>query len=172
MHRIKKVLTFSPCYDAFINTVTANNRVLLQFNIDGGVNWSRLEQLIAEQQPEIFLLCNPENPLGIAWSDDEMERIVGLCNAYHVAIISDEIHMDVVRAKTKTHTLANYFDELKVSSAVISSASKAFNIPALGCSYALIPNSLDRELFLHSLKQKKCPFFGTIPRNVSNHRML
>ncbi|WP_203623642.1 MULTISPECIES: MalY/PatB family protein [unclassified Lacticaseibacillus] len=162
----QKVLTFSPCYDAFINTVTANNRVLVQYNIDAGVDWQTVEQLFAREHPAIFLLCNPHNPLGVAWSDEDMQRIVALCDAYHVAIISDEIHMDVVRKGTQVNTLAKYFHELSVPKAVLTSASKAFNIPALGCSYALLPDALDREQFLFSLKQKNAlssvPYLGML----------
>ena len=150
----QKVLTFTPCYDAFINTVTSNGRTLLQFNIDQGVDWTNLERVFRTEHPAVFLLCNPHNPLGIAWTADDMAQIVELCNAYHVALISDEIHMDVVRKGTVVHTAAACFNALHVPVAVITSASKAFNIPALGCSYALIPNVLDREVFLHSLKQK------------------
>lgn len=162
----EKVLTFSPCYDAFINTVTANNRVLVQYNIDQGVDWQAVEQLFAREHPAIFLLCNPHNPLGVAWSNSDMQRIVGLCDAYHVAIISDEIHMDVVRKGTQVNTLAKYFKELSVPKAVLTSASKAFNIPALGCSYALLPDVLEREQFLFSLKQKNAlssvPYLGML----------
>lgn len=160
------VFTFSPCYDAFINTVTSNERLLIQENIDHGVDWKHVEQVFATEHPSIFLLCNPHNPLGIAWSDADMRRVVALCNAYHVAIISDEIHMDVVRAGTKVNSLAAYFSELSVPVAVITSASKAFNIPALGVSYALIPNVLDREEFLKTLKQKNAlssvPYLGML----------
>ncbi|WP_155286883.1 MalY/PatB family protein [Lacticaseibacillus zhaodongensis] len=162
----QKVLTFSPCYDAFINTVSANNRLLLQFDVDDGVDWAALHRTFAQEHPAVFLLCNPHNPLGIAWTDQDMQKLVALCNAYHVAIISDEIHMDVVRKGTKVHSLAAYFDQLTVQKAVITSASKAFNIPALGVSYALIPDVLDREQFLYSLKKKNAlssvPYLGML----------
>lgn len=160
------VLTFSPCYDAFSNTVISNGRRLTQININRGVDWTDLEVTIMREHPSIFLLCNPHNPLGIAWSDEEMQRIVDLCNAYHIAIISDEIHMDVARGGTVVNSLAKYFSELNVPIAVITSASKSFNIPALGCSYALIPTALDREEFLYALKQKNAlssvPYLGML----------
>lgn len=161
-----KVMTLSPCYDAFINTVVANNRQLIQVNISEGLNFSELEKKFAIEHPKVFLLCNPHNPLGIAWTKEQIKQFVGLCNSYHVALISDEIHLDMVRYGVEMNSVADYFKELSVQTAVLSSASKSFNIPALGCSYALIPNELDRLNFLFSLKQKNAlssvPYLGML----------
>lgn len=161
-----KVLTLSPCYDAFINTVTANDRQLIQFNIDDGLDYSKLEDVFKIEHPKIFLLCNPHNPLGIAWTSLQLEKFVELCNAYHVSLISDEIHLDMLRIGVQPNSIAEYFKRLTVPTAVLSSASKSFNIPALGCSYALIPDEKDRLDFLFALKQKNAlssvPYLGML----------
>lgn len=149
-----KVVTFSPCYDAFINTIEANNRDLVEININQGVDFDKLEHVFQVEHPKVFVLCNPENPLGKVWTKDEMLKIVQLCNAYHVNIISDEIHMDIRRKGIVGTSLASYFKQLIVHSAVITSSTKAFNTPSLIFSYALIPDELDRLLFLHTLKAK------------------
>jgi len=161
-----KVVTLSPCYDAFINTISANDRQLIQLNINNGLDFSELENIFDREHPKIFLLCNPHNPLGIAWSEEQIGKFVELCNAYHVALISDEIHLDMVRMGIKMNSVSEYFHELTVPTAVLSSASKSFNIPALGCSYALIPNEKDRIDFLFALKQKNAlssvPYLGML----------
>ncbi|KRL61645.1 MalY/PatB family protein [Latilactobacillus fuchuensis] len=161
-----KIVTFSPCYDAFINTVTANDRQLVELEITPDVDLQQLEQIFIKEQPQMFLLCNPQNPLGIAWSKVQLKLMVDLCNQYQVAIISDEIHMDVVRKNTEVHSLAEYFKQVTVKGAVITSASKAFNIPALGCSYVLLPDEDVREMFLFTLKQKNAlssvPYLGML----------
>lgn len=160
------VLTLSPCYDAFINTVTANDRRLVQADISNGLDLDVLRQSFIVNKPDIFLLCNPHNPLGYAWTDSQMRSFVDLCNDYRFAVISDEIHMDVLRAGIKGHSLAEYFSILDVNKAVITSASKSFNIPALGCSYALIPDELERQKFLRMLKQENAlssvPYLGML----------
>lgn len=159
-----KVVTFGPCYDAFINTIAANRRKLIQLNVNNGLNIELLETTFKKEHPEVFLLCNPHNPLGITWSDQQMMEMVQLCNSYNVAIISDEIHADILRKWSKFNSLTRYFNELTVHAAVLSSASKTFNIPTLGCSYAIIPEDLDRLQFLNALKQKNAlssvPYLG------------
>lgn len=161
-----KVLTFSPCYDAFINTVYSNHRKLIQMRVDEGLILGDLKEYFIREQPSILLLCNPHNPLGTAWTKSQLKQIIELCNSYHVAIISDEIHMDIVRGGVKATSLAHYFEDITTSCAIITSASKSFNIPALGCSYALIKNEKDRIDFLYSLKQKNAlssvPYLGML----------
>lgn len=160
------IVTFSPCYDAFISTIKANQRRLVQMNIAKGLDFNELEHIFKYEHPAIFLLCNPQNPLGIVWTDEQMQKIVDLCNDYQVALISDEIHLDILREGVAAHSLIAYSHELKVDFAVLSSATKAFNIPALGCSYALIPDQLERLKFLHMLKQKNAlssvPYLGML----------
>ena len=57
------------------------------------------------------------------------------------------IHMDIRRKGIVGTSLASYFKQLIVHSAVITSSTKAFNTPSLIFSYALIPYELDRLLF-------------------------
>lgn len=161
-----KVVTFSPCYDAFINNISSNNRELVQMNINNGMDLDQLEDIFKNEHPKIFLLCNPQNPLGIAWTQSQLQGMVNLCNDYHVALISDEIHLDMLRMGISAHSVADFFKELTVDCAVLSSASKSFNIPGLGCSYALIPDEKNRLEFLYALKQKNAlssvPYLGML----------
>lgn len=164
--RGEKVITFSPCYDAFINTIYGNGRKLVQFNIENGIDFNELEKVFKEESPSVFLLCNPHNPNGIVWSEDYIKKFIELCNNYHVAIISDEIHMDIVRQGIQANTIAKFFKDITGSCAVITSASKSFNIPGLGCSYALIKEEKDRIDFLYNLKKKDAlssvPYLGML----------
>jgi cystathionine beta-lyase len=43
-----------------------------------------------------LLLCNPHNPVGRVWRRDELLRLAELCLARDLAIVSDEIHGDLV----------------------------------------------------------------------------
>jgi hypothetical protein len=54
------------------------------------MDWADFEEKL--QQCDLFLLCNPHNPLGIVWEAEELKRMVDLCIKYHVPVFSDEIH--------------------------------------------------------------------------------
>ena len=72
-----------------------------------------------------------------------------LCRKHHVAVISDEIHMDIC---FKPHTPWQGFDAGE-RWALVSSAYKSFNIPALNGSYAFIAEESTRDHYLFNLKQ-------------------
>ncbi|MGX7149966.1 MalY/PatB family protein [Enterococcus ureasiticus] len=152
-----KILSLTPCYDAFFNCISQNQRQLLPFSLENylgkfTIDFNRLEQVIVEEKPKAFLLCNPHNPTGRVFTKEELEKIIDLCNSYHLAIISDEIHMDVRRPEQKHLPLVLFKEKIKTSYALLSSPSKTFNTPGLGGSYVILPDEALREQFLSLLK--------------------
>ncbi len=144
----------TPAYDAFDKLVEGAGRrcirnPLIKTDTGWDVNWALLEQQLALPDTTIFLLCSPHNPTGRVWSQDELTRIAALCDEHSVALISDEIHMDVA---FKAHTPWQGFG-MKQRWALVTSASKSFNIPALNGAYAFIPDTECREQYLFKLKE-------------------
>lgn len=74
-----------------------------------------------------------------------------LCARYDVAVISDEIHADLAHAPHVHRPWALHGDGGRW--AVITSASKSFNIPALTGSYGIIGDPASRDAFLRQLKE-------------------
>lgn len=166
-----KVVTLTPCYDAFFNTVNENNGQLLHVSLKktNGVftiDFEAVEQLFRDEKPAIFLLCNPHNPTGRSFTKAELSKVIRLCNQYNVAIISDEIHMDIRRPEVKHYPILSFIKQIQVPVVLLSSASKTFNTPGLGCSYGAIPDPLLREKFLAILKGRdglsSVPYLGML----------
>lgn len=152
-----KIVTFTPCYDAFFNCISGNKRELITFSLTNHdeqftIDFVELEKVFADVKPAIFLLCNPHNPTGRVFAKEELTQLISLCNQYQVAIISDEIHMDVRRPGEKHLPIVTFMDQIEVPVVLLSSASKTFNSPGLGGSYAVFPDTTLRELFLSILK--------------------
>ncbi|MDT2638614.1 aminotransferase class I/II-fold pyridoxal phosphate-dependent enzyme [Enterococcus dongliensis] len=152
-----KIVTFTPCYDAFFNCIGRNKRELVAFSLTNKeeqftIDFARLEKVFAKEKPTLFLLCNPHNPTGRVFTKKELTQLISLCNDYHVAIISDEIHMDVRRPGKEHLPIVTFIDQIKTPIALLTSASKTFNSPGLGGSYVLIPEVALRERFLNVLK--------------------
>ncbi|REC30929.1 beta-cystathionase [Enterococcus pseudoavium] len=152
-----KILTFTPCYDAFFNCIGGNERELIAFSLTNhnetfSIDFDLLEKTFAVEKPAIFLLCNPHNPTGRVFSETELSRLIALCNQYQVAIISDEIHMDVRRPGKKHLPIVLFKEQINVPVVLLSSASKTFNSPGLGGSYGIFPDTELRERFLSILK--------------------
>ncbi len=91
----------TPVYMPFFEV--AKNAGLTQVTVDllrdendsFSVDWERFETAIA-QRPNLFLLCNPHNPVGRVFTRPELERMAEICLRYDVPICSDEIHSDLI----------------------------------------------------------------------------
>ncbi|MFD8801350.1 MalY/PatB family protein [Streptomyces atroolivaceus] len=142
------VVAHSPMYDAFPKTVAAHGRQLRGCPLD---DWGELERLLALPDTAVLLLCSPHNPTGRVWSADELDRMAQLCARHGVAVISDEIHSDLAHAPHVHRPWAGFGGEGRW--AVITSASKSFNIPALSGSYGIIGDAASRDAYLRQLKE-------------------
>ncbi len=148
------VIIHTPAYDAFDCMITGLNRQVVTCELhksakDYIFDWVRFEQQLADENNTVLLLCSPHNPTGKIWSLEELQRIALLCEKHQVAVISDEIHMDIC---FEPHTPWQGFTGSDRWT-LVSSASKSFNIPALGGAYAFIANQQARERYLVNLKQ-------------------
>ncbi|MDN6664483.1 MAG: pyridoxal phosphate-dependent aminotransferase [Tetragenococcus koreensis] len=148
------VVLQTPAYDAFFKVIKENKRKVVESPLyynEGryDIDFTDLEEKLAQPQNEMFLLCSPHNPTGRVWTKKELELIVELCQRYNVFLIVDEIHMDVLRKGVIHHPILS-ITQKNVASA--SSGTKTFNFPGLIFSYILLPEENLREKFQKVLK--------------------
>lgn len=141
------VVVHTPCYDAFPKTVAASGRQLRRVPMG---DWTALERELSRPENSVLLLCSPHNPTGHVWTEDELIRIGHLCGREGVAVISDEIHSDLAHPPHRHLVFATIAAQLPhpPTWAVVTSASKSFNIPALTGSYGLIADDAARQDYL------------------------
>ncbi|MBO0461099.1 MULTISPECIES: MalY/PatB family protein [unclassified Enterococcus] len=149
------VIIQTPAYDAFYKLIAGNDRKLVMNELiyQNGtyqLDFENLSQLLERPENKILLLCSPHNPTGRVWTKKELVNIIELAKKNEVFIISDEIHMDILR-KGQQHRPLTEFIQKNV--AVVTSGSKTFNFPGLIFSYGLIPDPSLRQRFLHQMKE-------------------
>lgn len=148
------VMVSTPVYYPFMNAVDhCEQRRLVRCALKKTgtfyeMDYERLEKDIAEQNVKLYILCNPHNPVGRVWTREELRKLLELCRKYHVMVISDEIHQDIIhpglgRKKVTAATVGDYDDIL----ITMAAASKTFNIAAVQNSFVIIPDSGNREKF-------------------------
>lgn len=147
------VLIHTPAYDAFYKTIEGNQRRVISLPLeqqDGEwvCDMARLAQALAKPECKIMLLCSPHNPTGKVWTRPELDTLAALCERHGVRVISDEIHMDMVWRGS--HTPWSVVG--RGVWALVTSASKSFNIPALTGAYGFISDPQAREAYLTALK--------------------
>jgi cystathionine beta-lyase len=142
------VIVQPPVYAPFFSAVTTNGRRVVEnpLRLENGryaIDFDHLEQCAAEGA-RLLLLCSPHNPVGRVWNSAELEEILRIARRHDLAVLSDEIHADLVYPEsrhTALATLAGDGDKLITAAA----PSKTFNIPGLGLSSLIVPDPAQRD---------------------------
>lgn len=140
------VLTFPPIYPPMLTAPGNSSRGLLrsELRLVGGrweYDWDGLDTLHKEDA-RLLLLCNPHNPVGRAWSREELTRLAWQAEKHDWLICSDDIHCGLVIDPACRYTPIAALDEAVAQRSItLMAPSKTWNIPALGCAFAVIPNA-------------------------------
>lgn len=146
------VLIQQPVYYPFSEVINNNGRKPVSNTLvqDGTgkyrIDFEDFEEKIVAEKIKLFFLCNPHNPVGRVWSEEELKRLGDICYKHHVIVVSDEIHADFV-FRGKHHVFASLKEEYKEISVIATSPSKTFNIAGLQVSNIFIPNTELRRKF-------------------------
>ncbi len=111
-------------------------------------NFAAMEKCV-DAETGLFILCNPHNPVGRAYSKDELSELIDFCNRQDLLLCSDEIHCDLILddAKTPHHSLLGFEGDVQQREIVLMAASKTYNIAGIGCAFAVIPDGQLRIAF-------------------------
>jgi cysteine-S-conjugate beta-lyase len=89
-----------------------------------------------------LILCNPNNPLGTAFSADELRAIIDIAARYDARVIADEIHGPLVYERRHV-AAASVSDTAADTVITLMSASKGWNLPGLMCAQVILSNNRD-----------------------------
>lgn len=150
------IMTHTPVYPPFLKVAVRNHKQLQAIPMKEGDRWSLdLEAMRAEvkDNTRLFMLCNPQNPTGRVFSEQELKALADFCIEQDLVICSDEIHCDLVLDKTHRHIpLASLSDEIAARTVTLLAPTKTFNIAGLACSAAVIPDAKLRSHFKRSIE--------------------
>lgn len=141
----ESVLIQQPVYYPFSEVIEDNGRVVVSNDLFIGddnryhIDFVDFEKKIAENHIRLFLLCNPHNPSGRVFTEEELTRLGDICLKYGVIVVSDEIHNDFV-FKGNHKVFASVKKEYEDISVICTSPSKTFNLASMLISNIFIPN--------------------------------
>src|SRR4051812_46989350 len=124
-----------PSYPPLLHVVPLTGREVLTVPaLDGSrrLNVDAIEAAFAAGA-RTLLLSNPHNPLGRAWSREELEALRDAALRHGARVISDEIHAPLVLPGV-THVPYASIEGSAEHGTTVTSASKAFNVPGLKCA--------------------------------------
>ena len=146
------VITATPVYPPFLSAPQFSGRTLVKAPLrlsDGRWGWD-FERMEAEITPQtrLLLLCHPHNPVGRAWSGGELAELGDFCRRHDLIVCSDEIHCDLVLDAERPHIPFAMLDAAMAQHTItLMAPSKTYNVPGLGCSFAVIPDGSLRRRF-------------------------
>lgn len=141
----ENVVIQTPVYNIFFNSIINNGTRTLESPLcyDGEgyhINFSDLERKLADPQTSLMILCNPHNPIGKIWTQEELAKIGHLCAKHDVTVISDEIHCDLTAPGRAYIPFASVSRECREISVTCIAPTKAFNIAGIQSAAVMIPN--------------------------------
>jgi cystathionine beta-lyase len=109
-----------------------------------------------------LILSNPHNPVGRTWTADELRALGDICSAHDCAILSDEIHADLVLEGSRHTVAATAAPGMEQRTITLMSASKTFNLAGLDTSFLVIPNEAWRRAFAATQEGHGANIFGLV----------
>jgi cystathionine beta-lyase len=152
-----EVLTAVPIYPPFLTAPPFSGRACIRVPLAlSGDRWHwDPEALRAAVTPRtrLLMLCNPHNPVGRAWSREELLAVARIAEERDLLVCSDEIHADLILAPGRRHIpFAGLDPALAERTITLMAPSKTYNIPGLGCSFAIVSNAGLRRRLRHALR--------------------
>lgn len=151
-----EVLTLTPVYPPFMSAPKNSGRVSrpVPLRLDAvahrwEIDWAALEAAVTPRT-RLFILCNPHNPIGRVWRRDELVKLGEFCVRHDLLLCSDEIHCDLILDNLPHIPAALLGPEVAQRTITLMAPSKAYNIPGLGTSIAIIPDAALRARFVRA----------------------
>lgn len=146
------VLIQQPVYYPFSEVIEDNRRVIVSNNLYLGednryhIDFDDFEKKIVKNNIKLFLLCNPHNPSGRVFTEEELIGMGDICLKHGVIVVSDEIHNDFV-FKGRHMVFSTVKKEYEDISVICTSSSKTFNLASMLISNIFIPNRALKSKF-------------------------
>lgn len=150
------VLTAAPIYPPFLSAPRLSGRTLQRADLAcAGGRWQWDETALAAASTadtRLFLLCHPHNPVGRCWHRDELQALADFAAARDLVVCSDEIHCGLILDENRRHIpFASLSADAARRTITLMAPSKTFNVPGLGCAFAVIADPALRRRFLRAM---------------------
>jgi len=151
------VFTATPIYPPFLGAPVDSARRTVSAPLvrdSSGWLWDfpAVDAVLKGSRPKLMLLCHPHNPTGRVWTEDELWQLAALAEKHDMVVCSDEIHNGLVLDPNCRHRVfATLSAEIAARSITLMAPSKTFNIPGLGCAFAIISSAPLRRAFQRAM---------------------
>ncbi|WP_338448866.1 MalY/PatB family protein [Niallia oryzisoli] len=163
-----------PVYPPFTRAIVENDRTLLNNRLicdEEGyytIDFEDFEAKAKDDNTKMFVLCNPHNPTGRVFNQDELKKMSDICAKYNVIIVADEIHGDIIRCNQTFTPIVKVADKID-NIITFTAINKTFNLAGLHCTNVIISNPELRKKFSDAIGMKSASPF-TVAALISVYR--
>lgn len=168
-----KVILNTPVYESYLDTAPRLGRVIADAPLKKqgehyDLDFEAIERRMQEGA-KAYILCTPHNPVGRIWSEEDLRRVASLCCKYHVILIADEIHSDIIFGGRKHHPAFSVSEEAAQCTIMFNSTAKTFNTASLKTAYIICKNKdyLAKVRESVALYHLGVPFLGCLATKVA-----
>ena len=148
----EKILFQTPSYAYFKYAADFHNRESVCSDLiyeDGyyTIDFEDFEKKASDEKTKLFIFCNPHNPTGRVWREEELEKLAKIIEKYNLWVISDEIHCDLLRKNQQHIPLGKVMKDYKRLVTAMA-PSKTFNLAGMMISNIIIRDEELRSTWL------------------------
>ncbi|MBQ6655568.1 MAG: PatB family C-S lyase [Erysipelotrichaceae bacterium] len=99
-----------------------------------------------DERTTMFIFCNPHNPTGRIFDEDELREVADFCQRHALWIINDEIHADFTLNKPM-RSILNISEYTRSHTFTFLSATKTFNLAGMKMSFGFITDPQCRDRY-------------------------
>ncbi|MBO6258953.1 MAG: pyridoxal phosphate-dependent aminotransferase [Succinivibrio sp.] len=156
-----EVILQTPAYNCFFSCIansglTAKENRLIYKDGRFFLDFTDLEEKASSPKARVLLVCNPHNPSGRLWKEEELKRIASIARKYNLTVISDEIHCDIRPNGSRFYAFSSIDESLKDRLITLAAPSKTFNIAGLKSAHVICANRdfryrIDRQININEI---------------------
>lgn len=158
----EKTLTNSPAYGYFLHASEYAGVEMMVSPLkkdENGkfvVDYEDFEKKCADPMCKMVYWCNPQNPTGRMWTEEELKKAAEIMQKYNLWVVSDEIHCDLIRCGRKHIPMAKIMTDYPKLITCMA-PSKTFNLAGLAFSNIII-----RDEALRNRVKERDKLFGMV----------
>lgn len=148
---------------SLLNEIDERDSMLLIDTSDEGM-LKKLVDKINEENVDLLVICNPNNPTGHLYQDDFFERVYSGVNVKNFKMFIDESFLDFVSWKAQNKM--SYSNECRKGMFLLRSMTKNYEVPGLRIGYGISDGDTIRKMSkykepwsLNSFALVSIPFF-------------
>lgn len=146
----EKILVNSPSYGYFLHAAEYAGVDLMTSPLKKDeesrfvLDYEDFEAKCADPMCKMVFWCNPHNPTGRMWTEEELKKAAAIMEKYNLWVVSDEIHCDLIRCGRKHIPMAKIMTDYPKLITCMA-PSKTFNLAGLAFSNIVIRSEALRE---------------------------